>query len=151
MDDVYGFLDAVVPLMREEVTALHSGNLAPRLALWSTEEPVTLFGAELSGRGWAQIRPAFDRLADSFSGSQSCEYDVLAAGASADLGYVVAIERSVAASYGGEPHSYALRVTTVFRREQGSWKIVHRHGDPFDDTARQALAERAESLGPADE
>lgn len=145
MDDVDAFLSAVVPRMREEVMALHNGDLAPRLALWSHHEPVTLFGAELTGRGWQEVEPAFQRLAASFAGGQTCEYEVLAAAASDDLGYVVAIERSVASSGAGlEP--YALRVTTVFRKEDGSWKIVHRHGDPYDESARKVLATRAEAL-----
>ena len=25
----------------------------------------------------------------------------------------------------------AIRVTTVFRREDGNWKVTHRHGDPI--------------------
>jgi ketosteroid isomerase-like protein len=107
-------------------------------------DPVTLFGAEFAGRGWSEIGPVFDRLAASFSGSQSCDYEVLGAGVSGDLGYVAAIERSVAASLRGELQRYALRVTTVFRREDGAWKVVHRHGDPFDDAAREILAARKE-------
>lgn len=119
MDDVVGFTSTVIPRLREEVLALQSGDVAPRLALWSHNEPVTLFGAELSSRGWAEVESAFHRLAASFSGSQSCEYEVLAAGASGDLGYLVAIERSVAASGGGGPTPFALRVPTVFRSHPG--------------------------------
>jgi len=142
MDDVDEFVASVVPRMVEEVRALHSGDVARRTALWSHEDPLTLFGAELSRRGWDELQPAFEWLADSFSGSTSIEYDVLAAGVSGDLGYVVAIERSVAACRGAAPRTYALRVTTIFRREGGAWKIVHRHGDPYDDAARGALAGR---------
>jgi ketosteroid isomerase-like protein len=143
--DVDRFLSTVIPRLKDEVLALHNRNAAPRMALWSHNEPVTLFGAELSSSGWGEVEPAFQRLAASFSGGQSCEYEVLAAEASGDLGYVVAIERSVAASGGGELLPYALRVTTVFRREGGEWKVVHRHGDPYDDSAREALARRAAS------
>jgi len=118
--------------------------------LWSPNEPVTLFGAELNARGWDEVGPAFERLAASFTASQSCEYEVLAAESSGDLGYVVAIEHSVAASYGGEPERYTLRVTTIFRRENGEWKVVHRHGDPNDVAARDMLAKRARVFGAAD-
>jgi hypothetical protein len=103
MDDVGAFVSTVVPKLREEVRALHNGDVAPRMALWSHNEPVTLFGAELSLSGWGEIEPAFRWLASTFSGSQSCEYEVLAAGASGDLGYVVALERSVMASYVRNP------------------------------------------------
>jgi len=150
MDDVDAFTATVVPLLHDDVVGLHNGDVAPRMALWSPNEPVTLFGAELTGRGWDEIGPAFERLAASFTGSQSCEYEVLAAGASGDLGYVVAIEHSVAASYGGEPEEYKLRATTIFRREDGEWKVVHRHADPKDVAARNILAKRARVSGAAD-
>ena len=150
MNDVDDFTATVVPLLRDDIVGLHNGDIGPRMALWSPNEPVTLFGAELNARGWDEVGRAFERLAASFTGSQSCEYEVLAAGASGDLGYVVAIEHSVAASYGGEPEKYALRVTTIFRRENGEWKIVHRHADPKDVAARNILAKRARVSGAAD-
>jgi ketosteroid isomerase-like protein len=30
---------------------------------------------------------------------------------------------------------YTLRVTTILRREDGQWRVVHRHGDPPPDSA----------------
>jgi ketosteroid isomerase-like protein len=100
---------------------------------------VTLFGAEASASGWGQVEAVFDRLAASFSGGQSCIYDVLSAGASGDLGYVVAIETSTVATTDSPRPPLTLRVTTIFRREQGGWKVIHRHGDPYDAAARQTL------------
>ncbi len=134
MGDTEDFLTAVLPQMTGEVVAVHSGDAGPRLALWSRTEPLTLFGAEMTRRGWDQLEPAFQGLAASFSGSGSCEYEVLAAEASGDLGYVVAIEHSVASRRGSPFTSYALRVTTLFRREDGVWKVVHRHGDGYDES-----------------
>jgi ketosteroid isomerase-like protein len=32
------------------------------------------------------------------------------------------------------PQAYELRVTTVFRREDGEWRVVHRHADPVPDS-----------------
>jgi ketosteroid isomerase-like protein len=51
----------------------------------------------------------------------------------ADLAYVVEIERSRAKLGGAEELiPFALRATTVFRREEdGAWRICHRHADPI--------------------
>jgi ketosteroid isomerase-like protein len=46
-----------------------------------------------------------------------------------DLAYTVGFEHT-AVSWDGVPlEPYTLRVTHVYRRENGEWKIVHRHGD----------------------
>ena len=121
---------------------MENGDARPCKGLWSHHDPVALFGAEASASGWEQVEPIFDRLAESFSQGQSCTYDVLGAGVSGDLGYVVAIERSVAGTHGSPPQTFTLRVTTIFRREQGDWKVIHRHGDPCDITSREALNRR---------
>ena len=63
MDDVDAFVASVMPRLSEEVQALHGGNVGPRMALWSHQEPVTLFGAVLTQRGWNAIEPAFEWLA----------------------------------------------------------------------------------------
>ena len=142
MDEVGAFLDRVIPMLQDEVVALENGDSGPRKALWSHDHPVTLFGAEASARGWKEVEPIFDRLADSFSEGQSCTYEVVGAGVSVDLAYVAAIERSVAGTLGATPQTFTLRVTTIFRREQGEWKVVHRHGDPLDAPSRDALTRR---------
>lgn len=105
-------------------------------------DPVTLFGALLTNRGWDELAPAFEWLAARFSNCSSYEHEVIAAGASGDLAYTVGIEHTTASVGGAAAESYALRVTTIFRRENGEWKVVHRHGDPMPDgeSARAQLA-----------
>jgi ketosteroid isomerase-like protein len=42
------------------------------------------------------------------------------------------VERYKAKVGGGEGLApIALRVTSIFRREDGAWKIMHRHADPI--------------------
>jgi ketosteroid isomerase-like protein len=130
MADVDDFLAEVLPRLRAAEVALHTGDAAPRSALWSHEDPVTLFGAEVNRKGWSELEPTFNWIATRFSACTSLEYDIIAAGAGGDLAYLVAIER-ITATANGTPTTYALRATTIFRREDGVWRVVHRHGDQY--------------------
>jgi ketosteroid isomerase-like protein len=130
VSEVDDFLADILPRLREAELALHNGDAGPRSALWSHDDPVTLFGAEVNRTGWAELEPTFDWLATRFTDCTSLEYEIVAAGASGDLAYLVAIER-ISVSAHGTPTSYALRATTVFRREAGVWRVVHRHGDRY--------------------
>ena len=55
--------------------------------------------------------------------------------ATSELGYVVQLERHEGRLVSGAETVIALRVTLIFRREEDSWRIVHRHADPIT-TAR---------------
>jgi ketosteroid isomerase-like protein len=133
MDDTDAFLAAVLPRMREADTALHSGDPRGRIAMWSRVEPLTLFGAAVAHTGWPGIQATFEWLGTTFADCQSFVIEVVAAGVGGDLGYVAAIERTTASVGGRPPAPYALRVTTVFRRENGEWLVVHRHADAMSD------------------
>ena len=52
----------------------------------------------------------------------------------ADLAYTVGYEHNQV-KVDGRPRTYTLRVTHAYRREDGQWRIVHRHADvpPTDD------------------
>ena len=134
MAEVDDFLDATMERLIQADTALHNGDAGPRTAMWSHNDPVTLLGAAVSNTGWRDIRATFEWLGARFSNCESFEIEVLAAGASGDLAYLVAIERTTASIGSEPPVPYSLRVTTVFRREDGEWKVVHRHADPLADS-----------------
>ena len=52
--------------------------------------------------------------------------------ATSDLGYVVQLERVEGRLAGsGDTVVSALRVTLIFRREDGEWRVAHRHADPI--------------------
>ena len=130
MSQVDEFLSAVLPRQHEAELALHNGDAKPRKMLWSHKDPVTVLGAARTANGWAEVESLFDWLASGFSNCTSAELSVTASGVSGDLGYVVGTERTTASVGGESPVPYSLRVTLVFRRENGEWKEVHRHADP---------------------
>jgi ketosteroid isomerase-like protein len=135
MNDTTQFLEEMLPRIHEAETALHDGDAGPRFRMWSHTDPVTVFGAVHSPIGWAEVGPMFERLAANFANCRSCEWDVVAADVGRDFAYLLAIERTTASVGGSEPTPYVLRSTTIFRREDGDWKIVHRHADPVDESA----------------
>jgi len=53
-----------------------------------------------------------------------------------DLAYTCGFERCTATKSDGGLVTTELRVTQIYRREGGMWKIVYRHGDhpPVDPT-----------------
>jgi ketosteroid isomerase-like protein len=129
MTETEQFLAEMTPRITKTEIALHNGDAAPRIAMWSRTDPLTLFGAVLSARGWADIGPAFEALGTQFSNCTSYENEIIAAEAHGDLAYTVALEHTTASISGAPPQPYVLRATTIFRRENGEWKVVHRHGD----------------------
>lgn len=122
------FLADMLPKQVAAERAIHNGDEQPRVALWSHDDPVTLFGAVRTGAGWEQLRKEFVTVASWFSDSEKYDVEVVAAGAGGDLAYLVGYEHNIV-KVNGELRNYTLRVTHVYRREDGQWKIVHRHAD----------------------
>jgi ketosteroid isomerase-like protein len=134
MSEVDEFLTTTLDRQIQAEQALIDGDLAPWLAMWSTQDPVTLFGMDATKQGADAVRRTFPWAASLFSHCTAFRFDLVAAGVSGDLAYTVAVEH-VSGSVGGGPvQPLTTRVTHVYRREDGEWRIVHRHSDqpPMD-------------------
>jgi ketosteroid isomerase-like protein len=137
MSDLDDFLATTLPRQVEAEEALHNGDPAPRLAMWSTQDPVTVLGAVQSASGWDEVSRLFRWLGSGFSDCTSYRFELVAAGVSGDLAYTVGYEHT-SVSWDGVPmEPYILRVTHAYRREDGEWRIVHRHADapPINQTS----------------
>jgi ketosteroid isomerase-like protein len=131
MSDRDAFLATVLPRHRKAIDAAHNGDPTLFVEEWSTREPVTLFGAVVSGLGgWAAVTQAMGSVAARFSNGTPVDFEVVAAEVSGELAYLVGYERSAFSVDGGPVEPNSLRVTHIYRREEGAWKLVHRHGDP---------------------
>jgi ketosteroid isomerase-like protein len=136
MNETEAFLDDILPRQLAAERVIHDGDAAPRLAMWSQREPLTLMGAAISCvTGAGPVRAAFPAVAAMFHDCTSYDIELVAAGASGDLAYTVVFEHTSCTTKSG-PTSYRLRVTHVYRREDGEWRIVHRHADepPGEDS-----------------
>lgn len=128
------FLEWVGTRLRDAEIAIHNGNADPRRELWSTREPVTVLGAFMTGTTRAEAERIFARLEDGFSDCTSYEHEVISADVVGDLAYTIGYEHT-AASYDGQARKYILRVTQLYRRENNTWKVFHRHADAVEPTS----------------
>ena len=129
MSDLDDFLAPTLARQLEAEQALHNGDPGPRLAMWSTRDPVTVLGAVRTASGWDEVRQLFRWLGSGFSDCTSYRFELVAAGVSGDLAYTVGYEHITVSMDGGPVAPVTLRVTHLYRREDGEWKIVHRHAD----------------------
>lgn len=115
------------------------GDPQPRMNLWSRREPVTLFGAiGMSESGWEELSETFTWVASRFSKVSGFRIDVELVEVSGDLAYVLWFERWTGSVAGRPREPVTVRVTHVYRREDGKWRVVHRHGDnPASDPRTQ--------------
>ena len=86
---------------------------------------------------------SFAGCAAGFSNCAAYSFDLIAAGVSGDLAYTTGYEHTSVSWEGVPLEPYTLRVTHVYRRENGEWKIVHRHGDKVS-ADKNAAAEPSE-------
>lgn len=131
------FLAWVRTALYDAELALHNGDAAPRRSLWSRLEPVSVLGAWQNAYGQDELDDLFTGLGQSFSECTSYSFELQSYDVVGDMAYTVGLEHT-SASVDGQPRTYTLRATQVYRREEGEWKVVHRHGD----TVNEALSER---------
>lgn len=67
-------------------------------------------------------------MGSSFSGCTSYAFDLQACDVAGDMAYTAGLEHT-SVSVDGQPRTYTLRATQVYRRESGEWRVAHRHGD----------------------
>jgi len=116
------------------ISGFLNGDAARWKAIASHRDDVTIMGAwGAAEQGWAEASPRYDWAAARFQPSDArVQVQYLAVGEHGDFGYTVAIERSSVHVIGAEkPARMALRVTHLFRKENGTWRMIHRHADPL--------------------
>lgn len=149
MSELDDFVSQTVARHSSAATGVRNGDPTSFVEQLSTHDPVTLFPASQPGQmGWADVSQAIRRVASVYSSSKVVEFEVVAAGLSGDLAYLVGYERAASSIEGGAAEDLGLRITQVYRREASEWRLVHRHADPGPsssagvDFLRQAMRDQ---------
>ena len=132
MTDRDEFLTWVRTALHDAELALRHGDAAPRRALWSRNEPVSVLGAWRNAHGQDELDELFIALGRSFSNCTSYAFELQAYDVVGDMAYTAGLEHT-SASVDGQPRTYTLRATQVYRRESGEWRVAHRHADPITE------------------
>jgi uncharacterized protein (TIGR02246 family) len=99
--------------------------------LYSHRDDVTLgnpFGPFV--RGFDRVVATIARAARNYREGEVVDFEMLATHVTPDLGATVEVER-LRAKVGGHEDvaTVSIRCTSIFRREEDGWRLVHRHAD----------------------
>jgi ketosteroid isomerase-like protein len=105
-----------------------NGDASLLAAIWSHSVAVTTMHP-MGGRevGWDSVRHAWEQAAQLLSEGQ-VTLDDQRLQVVGDVAYELGMEHGQA-KLAGQPVTIEHRVTNIYRRESGAWKIVHHHTD----------------------
>ncbi len=116
--------------MSGSIAAMLNGDPGSMINSWADSDDITLFGA------WGPIEKGHKPVTDTmhwvgsrFNGADAVDVENTVVASSGDLAYTVGFERSHVSFDGGPMRDGVLRVTHIYRRIDGEWKLVHRHAD----------------------
>ena len=125
--------DELIERYHAALSEFPTGNFGPALNFFSERDDVTLanpFGPAV--RGWKQVADTVERAASQYRDGETIGFETTSKYSSSELAYIVEVERYKAKIGGSDEITPVdLRVTSIFRREDGDWELVHRHADPI--------------------
>ncbi|USQ96331.1 YybH family protein [Caulobacter sp. RL271] len=129
MSDFDTFLD----IRRQAAEAYVNGKAGPLDMLAATACPASFFpprgGHE---EGADRVADMYARDAISFVEGGETTLEILHSDAVGDLAYWTGLQHAKVRLTGhDEPVEMHLRITELFRHEDGAWRLIHRHADPL--------------------
>lgn len=115
-----------------------SGDPQPLDEISVRDDPATFYGPGGDfEKGAGDVSKRYIKDAASFEEGSETHFEILQMAASGDIAYWVGFQRAEARLKGkSEPVSFNLRITEIFRRENGEWKLAHRHADELKSESK---------------
>ena len=127
-------VEAAVGRLHAAMAKVANGDVSAIKALYSHSDDATSFyGWGGYEKGWDNVSRRWDWAGSQFQGG-SVRYQSISTVITADLFYVTEIEtyeNQSMANVEGKT-GWTNRVTHIFRREGGEWRLVHRHGNRLE-------------------
>jgi ketosteroid isomerase-like protein len=128
-----GDVDRLIELYQQAIEEFMNGNLKSVQELFSHREDASIanpYGPPV--RGWDEVAKITEHAASLRRDGRATGFEIVAKNVTAELAYVVQIEHMESkVGHREEITPYALRATMIFRPENGTWKVVHRHARPI--------------------
>jgi ketosteroid isomerase-like protein len=114
------------------------GDPEPLSRIVARSSPATFFPPTGGGtHGTEEVASRYTRDAAAFEPGSALSFDILQMACSGGIGYWTGYMRGHVCMRGKpDPIPMSLRVTEVFRREGGAWRMVHRHADPLAESTK---------------
>jgi ketosteroid isomerase-like protein len=126
-------LDRAVQLHHQAGDSIMKGRPEGYAELYSQRDDVTLgnpFGP--FARGYQNVLQTLKGAASHYRDGEAVGFDRVSEHVTPGLACFVEVERYQAKVGGREEITpVSARVTSVFRKEDGVWRLVHRHADPI--------------------
>lgn len=139
MDDARKSFLVFMEERKKAGSAYVNGDAGPVLSLTTAADPSSFYGPGGGHiEGASKVRSSHEDGAKAFADGSWTELEVLHADASGDLAYWTGLQHAKVHFKGRDGEvPMKLRITELFRREGGAWKMIHRHADPMGDEQKK--------------
>ena len=129
VDDV----DQLIDQYQQALDVFMKGNPEPVKELFSHREDVTLANPlGPPAHGWDEVGATIEHAASQFRDGRLVGVEIVEKQVTPEFAYTLWLEHAEGKVSGREDVVPAtLRVTMIYRPEEGEWKVVHRHADPI--------------------
>jgi ketosteroid isomerase-like protein len=113
------------------LSEVNSGDTQHLLDMFSTEDDISLANpGGVAVRGYKKVIDNAHSSFSKFSQAKSIDFENLVTFVNCDFAYIVENEHyQMIAGSAQDPDQLTQRATTIFRLENGGWKVIHRHAD----------------------